>query len=312
MWNYSSVSKFDSAASSGTAAGQAEASTATGGIELTRRQVRSQQTKLPIKILRGHPEIITALGALLLGGAFWLPRDVLTLLAILAVLALAWGWGELLHLPAPYRSAELIAFAGIAAVVLARIFADLAIVSEVAGIVVILAFVMEMTRFPREQLLDSVSGTVTGILIALSAGAWTVLGGQRVWHFMLIPAAITLLGASLGMALAFRFSPVVKAAFAMVFAVTSGIACGAGVVLLEIPQSSRVVLFYGGVIDPVWGATLAGGSLGLVVGALCGAMALMYRGRMLPRKAATAIALGIVPLLVTAIPVYALARLMGV
>ncbi|WP_252893377.1 hypothetical protein [Mobiluncus curtisii] len=47
--------------------------------------------------------------------------------------------------------------------------------AEVVGLGVMGAFIVEMLRRPRTDLLSSVAGNVTGILIVSTAGAWVML-----------------------------------------------------------------------------------------------------------------------------------------
>lgn len=120
--------------------------------------------------------VLTAvLGAVVAGAAVLDPRALVAVVVLLA-LALAYGWPRLLDLPVPLGAFVVVALggAGGAGVVAATrgepFLRDLPVVIALA---VLLTFVNEMARQDgRPRLLDSVAGTVTGVLVAAAAAGW--------------------------------------------------------------------------------------------------------------------------------------------
>ncbi|BDZ42560.1 hypothetical protein GCM10025865_18590 [Paraoerskovia sediminicola] len=120
--------------------------------------------------------VATAVAAALLASAAFLGTVWLVAAVVAAVLVLAFGWPALLDLPAPTGTRVVVALAGVAAVLAvratdgARSLIELPLV--LAGAIV-LAFVAEMVRRDgRTRLLDSVAGTVSGAVVAVSAAGW--------------------------------------------------------------------------------------------------------------------------------------------
>lgn len=108
-----------------------------------------------------------------LSGAGELPVVVA---GVLLALSVAIGWPVLLNLPNVLGSAVVIALGGSGAVVAvagtrgAPWLRELPIVVALA---ILLAFVNELARQDgRARLVDSVAGTVTGVLVATSAAGW--------------------------------------------------------------------------------------------------------------------------------------------
>lgn len=96
--------------------------------------------------------------------------------AALLALAIAAGWPILLNLPNLLGSAVVIALGGAGAVVAVAATKGAPWLRElpiVVALAVLLAFVNELARQDgRARLVDSVAGTVTGVLVAASAAGW--------------------------------------------------------------------------------------------------------------------------------------------
>lgn len=263
------------------------------------------------RVLCAHPEIATAIAAALLALTFLLPRDALTALVAIFALLGAWGWGQLIHAPAPRRTAVVIALTALGTVIMTRVFGDFSVVTEVTGLGMVAAFVMEMTRNPRPRLLDSVASTVAGILTFSAVGAWVVLGREQLWHFLVIPAAIILVGGCLGMGVAANWSPLQRATSATVGAMLFGLGAGAGIMFLQVPNPTQALIFTSGHLPTLWATLLSGAFLGLILGLFQGGTTLLFREDVAPATIPSALSLAMVPLILSAVPVYALARLVG-
>lgn len=96
--------------------------------------------------------------------------------SVLLALAIAAGWPLLLGLPNVLGSAVVIALGGAGAVVAVTATRGHPLLRElpiVVALAVLLAFVNELARQDgRARLVDSVAGTVTGVLVAASSAGW--------------------------------------------------------------------------------------------------------------------------------------------
>jgi len=96
--------------------------------------------------------------------------------AILLALAVAAGWPLLLGLPNVLGSAVVIALGGAGAVVAVTATRGQPFLRElpiVIALAILLAFVNELARQDgRARLVDSVSGTVAGVLVAAASAGW--------------------------------------------------------------------------------------------------------------------------------------------
>ena len=113
----------------------------------------------------------------------------------LMVLVMAIGWGPLLDLPDARGSALLVMATGAVGVAMALWAPDpdqpLGGFASVLAVSVIAAFVHEMVRRPnRPALLESVSGTLSGQVMALLAAGWLLLPQARLGAATLFVAAI--------------------------------------------------------------------------------------------------------------------------
>jgi hypothetical protein len=210
----------------------------------------------------------------------------------LAVLLLAVGWAWLLELPAPGGSAVVIVITGWSAAALAVRAAGmtrpLAPFAALLALGVLLAFGHELVRSGRHDLVESVTGTLSGQALALLGGGWVLLPTARL--------ALTALSAALAAAVATRLMGVmpIPPAFlgwaAMGAGIVTGLAVGAFL------DSSRL------------------GSVFLVSAVVSAVVAALDRLvlRVLPGRGVSAgLAAGAAPLLAVGTAAYAAARLMA-
>ncbi|MCK9795196.1 hypothetical protein M1843_15705 [Isoptericola sp. 4D.3] len=184
------------------------------------------------------------------------PGEVLPLAVVAAALAilLAIGWAPLLRLPAQGGTTVVVALAGLGAVAVAwgtegePVLRNVPLVLAMA---LVLAFVAEMLRRGgRPRLVESVSGTVTGAVVAVCASGWVAAGRSEAGASLVVASAIGLAVAS-----AVSATPVARGwAGSLVGVALGGVAAGGAAAVL--PS-----------IDPISGL-VAGLVSGLVVAVL--------------------------------------------
>lgn len=120
--------------------------------------------------------VVTAVVAALVAAAAVLGELPLLGVAVAVALALAAGWPVLLELPNPLGSAVVVALGGAGGVVVVHATVGqpfLRNLPVVVALAVVLAFVNELARQDgRHRLVESVTGTVTGVLVAASVAGW--------------------------------------------------------------------------------------------------------------------------------------------
>jgi uncharacterized membrane protein YGL010W len=120
-----------------------------------------------------------ALAALVAVAAHVSPALIAIAVALIVILV-AIGWALLLDLPDPQGTAAVIVISGWVGVGSTYVIRDtsrsLGVFSALIALAVILAFVHEMLRHgDRENLVESLAGTLTGQVIALLGGGWILL-----------------------------------------------------------------------------------------------------------------------------------------
>ncbi|MDO5671233.1 MAG: hypothetical protein Q4G30_00040 [Actinomycetaceae bacterium] len=259
-----------------------------------------------------NPQVFTVVVALMMGLTFWLPRDVLTVAAVAVVVGFSLGWAQLLRLPSQRGTGVVIALFGIVSVLAVRIYPDLAIVTEVAGVGILGAFIAEILRGKdRPQLVASVAGTIAGLLIALTAGVYSVLGSQKEWHFLVLPAALILVAGALVQYLPKSWSPNLRGFLSVAIAGAAGLVVGLVIMLLGVAEGANVFLFQWAPWPGAISGALVGASLGVIVGLTWWALMWLFDDELAPKTVFASFTLGTVPVLALVLPVYAMARLLG-
>ncbi|KGM13881.1 hypothetical protein [Cellulomonas bogoriensis] len=233
--------------------------------------------------------VLTAALAALLAVAAFVGELPLAAFAALCTLLFALGWPVLLRLPSPLGSGLVIAIAGLGSV--AAVFATrghpvLRELPIVVALAVLLAFVNELARQDgRRRLVESVTGTVTGILIVCAAAGWVASGRTPGATSLVVTGAVAL-------AFAAGTSAVPLTGWAgAVVTVVSGVV-GGGAAGLGMPQLDL----------------LPGIALGLAAGVLMASLReLLERVPTLARKRA-AIAAIVLPVAVSGTVVYVVGR----
>jgi len=235
--------------------------------------------------------VLTAvLGAVVAGSAVLHPL-VLAAVIVLLALALAFGWPRLLELPVPLGAFVVVALGGAGgAGVVAAAHGEpyLRELPVVVALAVLLTFVNEMARQDgRARLLDSVAGTITGVLVAAAGAGWIAAVRTPAGPGLVVAGAVALaVGAAVS---AVPFGGWIAVALTTLTATAAG--AGAGAVM---PR-----------IDP-----LTGGLIGLAVGLLVAVLhALLDRVPSLAGRWASVAAL-VLPVSVSGIVVYVIGRVL--
>lgn len=235
--------------------------------------------------------VLTAALAALVAVAAFVGEVPLVVVVGVLTLALAAGWPALLGLPSPVGSAVVVALGGAGAVMTVTATAGqplLRHVPVVAGMAVLGAFVHELARRDgRLRLVESITGTVTGLLVVISAAGWVAAGRTPGGMSLVVTAAASL-------AVAAVVSAVHLAGWSGALVTTgAAVVAGAGV----------------GAVMPDVGV-VPGAVLGLATGVLVAALHVLLDGvRSLERRLA-ALGAVILPVLVAGVLAYVVGRVL--
>lgn len=235
--------------------------------------------------------VLTAVVATVVAAAALLGEMPLAGVAVALALVLAAGWPTLLNLPSRLGSGVVIALSGIGAVAAVTATRGEPFLRElpiVVALAVLLSFVNELARQDgRLRLVESVSGTVTGVLVATAAAGWVASGRTPGSTSLVVSGA-----AALAVAAAVSAMPIGGWTAA-------AITTGAGVLA-------------GGAVGVVMPALdlLPGAVLGLATGILIASLHVLFdRTPALTRRTA-ALAVVVLPVLVSGIGVYVVGRVL--
>ena len=211
--------------------------------------------------------------------------------ALLLTLVLAIGWPVLLELPSVLGSAVVIALGGAGAVIAVTATRGQPFLRELPVVValsVLLAFVNELARQDgRLRLVESVTGTVTGVLVATAAAGWVAAGRAPGGTSLVVSGAV-----ALAVAAAVSAVPLggwTGAVVTSVGAVLAGGAVGAAMPTMDL---------------------LPGGLIGLATGILVAALHVLFdRLPALDRRLAS-FAVIVLPVSVSGILVYVVGRVL--
>lgn len=235
--------------------------------------------------------VVTAVLAAAVAVAGYLGGLPLSATAAVLALLLALGWPALAGLPFKPGSAAVVALGGVGAVAVVHLtvtqpyLRDLPVVFAAA---ILLAFLNELLRRDgRTRLVESVSGTVAGTLVAVAVAGWVAIGRTPGGEPIVVVGALALAVGSVVVALHLR--PWVGAL------ATAGAAAGAGALGgLLLPA-----------IDP-----LAGALLGLSVGVLVATLHALFDQLPSLQKRWPSLAAVTLPVTVTGILVYVVGRVL--
>lgn len=219
---------------------------------------------------------------------------VLALGLVMLVLVLAAGWPVLLSLPDPIGSAALVALTGLGAVGVGmrppepdRPLAGFAVLLSLS---VIAAFGHELVRRDgRHDLVDSVTGTLSGQVLAMLGAGWLLLPDAQIGVATLLVAAVAVASARAATALPWPVS------------VTGWVAFVAGLI-----GALLAALTQQGFIDLAPAA-----AMGLAVAGVVAALDRLLNAEPHGRGGLGLVAAAIAPVLVAGTVAYAAVRLLG-
>lgn len=141
--------------------------------------------------------VVTAALAAVVAVAGYLGGVPLTVAAVLLVVAFALGWPTLIGLPFPAGSSVVVGLGGVGAVAVVHFTPAqpyLRLLPLVFAGAVLLSFLNELLRRDgRERLVESVSGTVTGTLVAVASAGWVATGRTSGGEPLVVIGALALL-----------------------------------------------------------------------------------------------------------------------
>lgn len=207
------------------------------------------------------------------------------------VLVLAVGWPALAGLPFGPGSSTVVALGGVGSVAVVT-FAETQPYLQGLPVVfagaVVLAFVNELLRRDgRVRLVESVSGTVAGTLVAVASTGWVATSRGTGGEALVVTGALALAVGSVVVAVH------LPAWLGVVVTTLSSAAAGALVGLLLDP------------LDPV-----AGGLLGVAVGVLVSALHALFDRMAALERRLPSLALAALPVTVTGLLVYVVGRVL--
>lgn len=245
-------------------------------------------------LVPGLASLVSLVAATMIVIAGYAGEEILALGLVMLVLVLAVGWALVLDLPDQVGSAVLIALTGCGAVGLALRPPDparpLAGFSTLLAFSVIAAFVHELVRRDgRHELVESVTGTLSGQVLAMLGAGWLLLGDAPIGAATLLVAAVAVASARAATALPWPI------------AVTGWVAFGAG-----LAGAALAALTQNGHIDLVPAA-----AMGLAVAAVVAALDRLLDAQPAARQGLGLLAASIAPVLVAGTVAYATVRLLG-
>ncbi|NLF03638.1 MAG: hypothetical protein GX593_01265 [Actinomycetales bacterium] len=235
--------------------------------------------------------VLTTAAAISLAAAAYVSEWALIGVAALAVLVVALGWPALLDLPARLGSRFVVALSGLGALAVIT-FTDgepfLRDLPVVLALAVLLSFVSELMRPDgRVRMVESVAGTVCGVLVVLAAAGW-ISAGRTVGGTSLVVVAAVALAVGTATSVV-PFSPWLGLTVAVL--ASGAVAFGLAFVLPDVTP-------------------LAGGLIGVAVGVLGATLREVFdRMPTLSLRSAAAAAI-VVPVTVTGTLVYVVGRLL--
>jgi hypothetical protein len=210
----------------------------------------------------------------------------------MAVLLLAVGWARLLDLPAPRGTAAVIVVTGWTAAALAVRAAGmtrpLAPFAALLALGVLLAFGHELVRRERHDLVESVTGTLSGQALALLGGGWVLLPTTPLSLTALTTAAVAAVAARLA-----SLAPVPPAFVGWVSLGAGAVVGGIAGAIVDLSRFGSLIL------------------MSVVVAAVVAALDRLVLQVLPGRGVPAALAGGAAPLLAVGTAAYAVARLVA-
>lgn len=235
--------------------------------------------------------VLTTAAAVGLAAAAYVSETVLVGVVAAFILLVAFGWPALLDLPARAGSRFVVALGGLGALA-AVTFSEgepfLRDLPVVLALAILLAFVNELVRPDgRLRMVDSVAGTVAGVLVVASAAGWVAAGRTAGATAIVVVGAV-----ALGVGTA---SSIVPLSPWLGLIVAVGVSGGVGVGLAAVLPGLTL---------------LAGGLIGVAVGILGATLREVFTRLPSLSTRSASIAAVVVPVSVTGTLVYVVGRLL--
>jgi hypothetical protein len=235
--------------------------------------------------------VLTAAVAAIVAGAGVLGELPLVVAAGLLALVLALGWAVLLDLPARLGTTVVVALGGTGAVIAVAATRGAPFLRElpvVVALAILLSFVNELARQDgRLRLVESVTGTVTGVLVATAAAGWVAAGRSPGGSSLVVAGSFALFLAAAASAV--PFGGWTGATVTTLAAVIGGGAVGAAAPGMDV---------------------LAGAVLGLATGILVAALHVLFDRSRASEHRLAALATIVLPVSVSGILVYVVGRVL--
>lgn len=140
-------------------------------------------------------EIAAGIAAVIAVAAFYGPWSLGTAVVAL-IISVSWGWPTLVKIPNRRSASLVIAVVGLSSVAIVALTPDEPILQWIPLLLsggVLLAFARELTRGDgRPQLVESVTGVITGMVVAVCAVGWLAIDRSQPTYAIEIVGAITL------------------------------------------------------------------------------------------------------------------------
>ncbi|PJI95097.1 hypothetical protein [Luteimicrobium subarcticum] len=197
--------------------------------------------------------VVTACIATLVAGAAYFGTMALTGAVVVLVVGVALGWPALLHLRAPGTSGFVVALVGLGAVGVVTVTDGEPVLRNLPVVVamgLLLAFVNELARHPRDALVENVSGVVSGIVVAVGCSGWLAAGMSDEGAQLVVACAAALAVAAVVCAMPLRGWA--NAVVTTGLAVATGAGIGAALPKLLIPAGAWAGLVAGVLVAAVY------------------------------------------------------------
>jgi hypothetical protein len=242
------------------------------------------------RILGGSSRgLLTASIAAILAAATALGPAAPAVVVAAALVVFSLGWSTLLALPSRRGSTAVVLSTGLLSLVVVLLAGDLVPLVAVVAFAVIAAFVHEMARGERRPLLtESLAGTVTGAVCAVSAAGWVAIGVEAQQTAVVLASGAAL--AAAGACTALPWDVRVTGALAMAGGALAGTVVG--------------------LLNPSLGVITAA-TVGAGAGLVTASLEVLFGRYPAGRRPLAGLTIAVLPIVVVGIPVYGVAQLLA-
>ncbi|MCS4484685.1 hypothetical protein NXS08_04185 [Gleimia sp. 6138-11-ORH1] len=264
--------------------------------------------KLPLRYLSATTVVLLLLFMAIFFGLTG-QRDIITFTVAVAVVVLAYGWHDLVDAPTRNSSLITILLVGIINIIVIRLTGDLAWAGISAGLSILIAAVAETLRSaPRLNLLESLSSSVFGALVAIIGSGWVALETSQLWSTILLACTIMVAAAVVGNQVGSTLRT--NAIGALVAGSISGLLLG--LLATQLSNFQRIAHLalesLSSKIDPLLGMLFLTTSLGFALGGVITTVDALFGEHKRRRSEKAAFARGAMKFLLVVMPIYVLIR----